>query len=134
MGLAEAVLDVVTRMEEWATPDDDQHSHEVRGFARELRTAVKASEGMLTRPQNPFEALERKAKEDRMRKELKAKADREEGNTPKSVEIVGGPYDDTWTEVNGSMPVGAYMFVGELRHQLRGDGKLHYAHETKSVG
>lgn len=115
------------------------------GFARELRTAVKASGGDRPAPrQTPGgllipgavreENLDPAVKEalERDREARQRRSALEERSTERQVELVGGPAAEggmTMAPINPEMPVGGFSRVGDAVYQLRKDGKLHYSNE-----
>ena len=148
MSLAEAVLDMADEMEKI---DWDRHmscptegvTYVVNGWAKQLRTAVKAAGGVQAEAPPPGSFLigtdrtsaaaqhatmiERARQEARLGRQ---KAGVEELLEPRMVVIVGGNSDGDCLLVPHDMPVGAKTQVpgGEIC-VLKANGQLHYSEE-----
>ena len=147
MSLAEAVLDVADEMEktEW---DAHEVAPVVRGWAKQLRTAVKSAGGAQAEAPPPGSFLigtdrtsaaaqhatmiERARQEARLSKQ---KGEVKELLEPRMVLIAGGSLDGDHLLVPQDMPVGAKTEVpgGEVC-VLGADGCLHYSEmDTREV-
>lgn len=127
MSLSEAVISVADEMEKTAS---DPTCPEVvlraflRSFARELRTAVKASGGS-----SPFPSpVDHQRAIDQCRAEFRGKKEKqEEASDGRMVEVVGGPYNLTYVNIDSSMPLDAKTKLDEVSiYALREDNKLHF--------
>src|SRR3984957_8599296 len=120
----------------------------LRSFARELRTAIKASgtdngvavSGIIA-PQFQHEQMIEKAREE-FRGKNKDKLQAEEGLAERMVEMIVGPdAPATLVGIPGDMPVGAKTMIGDrvfvLKEEMVGNQKaqrLHYSEvDTKQV-
>lgn len=152
MSLAEAVESVAGAMVEFAKEAEDNTNHisltfavAIKGFARELRTAIKAAEG--TETTNPIQAqllaaspeaqhrnmIEKAKAEFRDKKTQFKKIGQEEESIEESfdgrmVNLVGGNSDNTMMQVDPQMPEGAKMPVNRQIYVMK-DGALHYSKE-----
>lgn len=146
MSLADAVTEIADQMEEEAADVKNEGPHgsflcnSLRGWARQLRTALKASEGaappapvqnpLLPAPLQHFAAIEeerRKIREAR-RKEA-VSGDLEGAFEEKLVAIAGTDKEDgveTMIRIPNNMPVGARCPIEGKWFKLKEDNKLHY--------
>ncbi len=128
MSLSDAVLAVAAAMERDCVEMTDPTVGEkvflamMRGYARELRTAVKAAEGQTVWERKPSPAF---LEEMRKQTESVARATQaqEQGGTEMAL-CENGPADGTFAPTTG-MPEGAYVKLEGAVYQLR-QGKLIY--------
>lgn len=137
MALADAVILVAEQMEEEAKDlegagDAAGTSYArmtLKGFARQLRTAVKSAEGQQQAQPRQMSAGEYEAKlmeaARQEAREAKRHARMAEEVTSNSVLCVGGPMDETYVPMESGMPVGARTRVGGAVYRLKEDGCLH---------
>lgn len=137
MSLSDAVLAIADAMEEEAKDGECHISpRTIRSFARELRTAVKASAGSqlvnlaladsagIGSHQAFIDAERAKIRD------AKAKAGAEERNAEQMVECRGGGADGTLAEIASEMPVGAKCLVAGQVYKLCNDDGLYLEAET----
>jgi hypothetical protein len=145
MSLHDAVTAVAEGMDEradrWEKIDhlNEQAAAEVlRGFARELRIAIKAAGPSRATPplapgigsEESLDATVRANLEKDRAERARRKAEAKEG-LDSFAELIGGPEDEpeagmTTAPVDPDMPVGAFAQVGDRVYQYRKDKKLHY--------
>ena len=103
----------------------------LKGLSRELRTAVKSSEGIPPPIQQvfpPHEVMIEKERE-KIRREKMEKGD--EGPTERMVELVGPGSEDTsvMTMIDGRMPSGAKTVIDNRVYIMCADNRLYYSKE-----
>ncbi len=130
MSLADAVLAVATEMETEA--EKCVHTEDaclMRSFAKQLRLAVKASQGNFS-PQTtvlPSQVMEDRAKQIRLR-DQRIQAEQEEASRELMV-LHGGKSDATMTPVQRNMPIGAKIIRDGEVYVLGEDGRLCFSQE-----
>lgn len=137
MSLSEAVLSVADEMEKLANDRSEVMSETIlrsfmRSFAREIRTAVKASgndnqkgQQNLISPQLQHVKMIEEARKEFRKDGAKRLTDFEERTDPKFVQVVGGSSDGVLVPVDPTMPINARTCVGGEVYELRDDGMLH---------
>ena len=138
MSFREVVAEIVDEMEKEAQNRNDVYMTTVlRSYTKQLRIALKASEGEQTHshtqnivtPEVQHDVMIRKFREE-FRKEKgdnsvialpeeKQLSDFQESYEGFSVVVEGGPSDDTWFQVNPNMPVGANTMIGSAVYTLK---------------
>ncbi len=135
MSLAEAVEAVAEGMDETiADLSDDPASKTfvriLRSFARELRTAVKASGGIPNPPQITMIPQAQHAvmiEQERMKiRAQKAVENRPDDDGPAMALCVGGENDNTTIPCDPTMPVGARTLIGKEVYQKQQNGQLKF--------
>ena len=142
MSLATAVLEIADQMVgDIDVVSDPVVKVQILNYARQLRSAVKASEGssfpiipiadgkMLNQP-SPEEV--------QLRKQLAQASELEEQTTGfRMVEVADGPMGSTETttmiQIDSKMPERAKMFIGKEVYQLREDRLYHCEEDTKKA-
>ncbi|MDE2095728.1 MAG: hypothetical protein KGL39_00595 [Patescibacteria group bacterium] len=144
MSLAGAINDIANGIDEdvqTLVQDDEVNLpvlvKQLRGYAKQLRFAVKASEGvsplpLVSQPEVPAFINHRlqieKAKEE-FRKDpsqIKRITDLEESIEPRLLELVGGASNGDHATVPGNMPIGARTQVNGQVYKLHKDGKGYF--------
>lgn len=152
MSLPDAILAIVEGMEEeakeFAEDKDTKYiATTLRGYAKQLKVAVKASEGapaLVNHPQQPDLSLindpiyamgqQRKIIED-MRAQIRLERNKttaEEGTGEENRYLVGGAGDGDAVRINSSMPANgtAHMPYGGEVYTRQADGNLHFNPEV----
>ena len=138
MSLDVAVLGVAEAMELESTNHSSQSptSFILLSFARELRTAVKAAEGVANQQTaSPYFTAEDQHRTmiDQARAELrraKLQSDAEEKLSPRLCQIADGPWEGTTVPVAPNAGNGFVASFDENKYQLRADGKLYLVGES----
>ncbi len=103
----------------------------LKGLSRELRTAVKASEGSNPLMQQSFMTNEMMIEKERekIRREKAEKGD--EGPSERMVEMITPDSEDVpiLVAIDGKMPQGARTVIGKSVYILGTDSKLHFSRE-----
>ncbi len=146
--LSDAVLAVAEAMEQESV-ENSLLSKILKGFARELRTAVKASEHIVSfggnagQPLGTAFGVSKDSPSDpryteyllvqEERRKIRAEKDsllaEELDKIPGGAICVGGPHDGVTTELPPSMPVKASCEVGGVMYTLGPNRELHYNEE-----
>lgn len=138
MGLREAVSDVADQMEQDAKQMEGHFRRNMMAFVRQLRTAIKASEGeaqpqtnRILIPEMQHEAAIA-AEREKLRL-AKQRANTEETANTGYVACVGGDSDGDTAPIDPNMPQGAKTMIGACVYVLRGN-QLHYdVAETEKI-
>lgn len=144
MSLRDAVLEIADQMQtdsdEWAVSTEPSLIYAfVRGYIRQLRSAVKASEGeshtqaasdMQWIPgQNNHlsKALAQQAKEELQSATSRLHAEEAVGVQGVVMAVLhGGPFDGDTVPLSPDMPKGAKTAIGDAVYQLTESGELQY--------
>ena len=137
MSLAEAVLEVADAMDEVGKESKKAGNSGaavvLMSFARELRTAVKASAGTEAKPSASlapeFQHLVEIEKARKQVREERMKGVGADASEPRMVEAVGGGLDGTMVAVDSGMPVGAKVAPAGQVYVLDSVGRLWYSEE-----
>ena len=143
MSLSEAVLEIAQQMELELEGRDELHVAIVKGFARQIRSAVKASQSVAqvraehTRGWEDHQRSEVQRIKEKLDARVRDSANLEEASRQvvdgRGAICVGGKEDGTIAPVDPKMPVGAFVSLGDEVYQYR-EGKLFYHEEmTKKV-
>lgn len=134
MSLSDAVLEVAKGMETESEGSDPSTSRMIRSFVRELRTAVKAAEGVqeaskIIIPSQPD--LLTLAKLEEEKRDMRARTRIQENHGGCMIQLVGGGSDGTMADgpIPGSPIDQTRMRVGGEIYVLRKDGCMHYSEE-----
>lgn len=136
MSLAEVILDIASDME---AEDAGTGTYALlKSYARQLRRAVKAAEG-VTPTSTPHPARDPTLdapRQDTLNKIIARKIEERGRMTeiaegivrgPTFRELVGGESDGTTGPLSPEAPVGAKTVVGIEVYELKEDGKLHFS-------
>lgn len=120
MSFREVVEEVAARLEKESETCEDAMGlfNLAKSAARDLRTAIKASEGNGL-PPAPFP----KAKEDKLQREIKERVHQEEVSGEQMVELVGGPLAGDMIAIPSDMPPLAKTSLVGVVYQLSEDRK-----------
>jgi hypothetical protein len=125
MGLSEAILSIADAMENESVPDQSINIL-FKSFARELRTAVKAAEGIKQTSWNPHlpAAKEMMIQQQMEARKIARQLEREEQDKGfRTVELADDP--GVMVSVDPDMVYGDKVNLSGKMYELRKDGKLH---------
>ncbi len=153
MSLRDVIGEIADDMEKWADGDDIPQTitNEIRSYAKQLRRALKASEGEVQQqtqsspflvPQVQHDHFIAKAREEFRKQKgegqggihpaMDRKAEFEEAQDGIMVQTSNGPVDGDWVSVDPQMPVGAKRVLAGGVYVLKQEGKqtfLEYSEE-----